>query len=556
MKIAKKLLYNTLGITFTAVAITATVLVKVTHDLSEKSLREASVNKLIVLRDIKSKQIKQYFSNIQKQVVSFSNNENTLNAFKQIRNGYARIDASNEVKQKKYAAYINEFYSKEFKRDYRVKNGQLPAPNIDSSKFSHQARYLQFNYVVNNPNKLDKSVMLGVSDASSYDLAHKKNHPHMRQFARKFDYNDIILVDAKTANVIYSVNKEIDFGTNLKNGPLSKSSLARVFQQAIKTNSREMVSLSDFSTYIGTYDDMSSFVGSAIWDNNQIVGVMIFHVPSSLLNQLTTFSGDWKNIGLGDTGEVYIFGQDQKMRTMSRFFIENKEGYLKDMSTILSKTTVMRMSAKNTSVGLQPVDSIAAESAIKNKVGYAEYSDYRNVKVLGAFRPLNIRGLQWYILAEMNSSEAFENVVTLEKKLWFLTIIIGSIVAVFAMIVSSSLIGQISKPIVIFSGLVQGIAKSNDLTKRIKIDTKDELELMANSLNQLLASLQETFQETYLSSKQVESTMQGMLDKKDSGLNESIKDEGENIKELSNRLQRISRQFKIFEEESDKRSSW
>jgi len=53
------------------------------------------------------------------------------------------------------------------------------------------------------------------------------------------------------------------------------------------------------------------------------IGVLIFQAPVDKINDVMTSGNDWKGVGLGESGEVYLVGQDFKMRNNSRFLIES-----------------------------------------------------------------------------------------------------------------------------------------------------------------------------------------------------------------------------------------
>jgi hypothetical protein len=66
---------------------------------------------------------------------------------------------------------------------------------------------------------------------AAYHAAHAKEHSYYRALMSSRGYNDIFLIDLQ-GNVMYSVYKEDDFGTNLENGPLSNSGLAESYRLA------------------------------------------------------------------------------------------------------------------------------------------------------------------------------------------------------------------------------------------------------------------------------------------------------------------------------------
>ncbi len=49
-------------------------------------------------------------------------------------------------------------------------------------------------------------------------------------FRQRFGYYDIFLVDAQSGDIVYTVFKELDFSTSLKDGPYSKTNIGRCYQ--------------------------------------------------------------------------------------------------------------------------------------------------------------------------------------------------------------------------------------------------------------------------------------------------------------------------------------
>ena len=136
-----------------------------------------------------------------------------------------------------------------------------------------------------------------------------------------------------------------------------------------------------------------------------------------------------------------------------------------------------------------------------------------------------------------------------------------------AIYIGLKLSAHVSKPIERLKNIIYLLAKKQDLTKRIRIDSDDELGEMAKALNTLLAKLQQAFLETIESSRMVQSaasklysTAQAEQIDADSGnAQESIdasSDAADSLQLLSAKLENLSKQFKIFEEESERTSGW
>lgn len=119
-------------------------------------------------------------------------------------------------------------------------------------------------------------------------------------------------------NVIYSVKKEDDFGTNLKVGPYADSGLGFVFASA-KRNKARKPALSDFELYDPSGGEPAAFAGNAIVDGvGRVVDVLAVQLSPEPINKILDF-----NEGLGKSGETYVVGSDNLMRSQARFESSN-----------------------------------------------------------------------------------------------------------------------------------------------------------------------------------------------------------------------------------------
>ncbi len=68
-------------------------------------------------------------------------------------------------------------------------------------------------------------------DMSSYSRLHAKYHPVIRGFLEQYGYYDIFLVEPDSGDIAYSVFKELDFTTSLKDGSFANTNIGRVFRE-------------------------------------------------------------------------------------------------------------------------------------------------------------------------------------------------------------------------------------------------------------------------------------------------------------------------------------
>lgn len=457
--------------------------------LSKQALYERASNQLLSVREIKKGEIERYFDQIHFQLETLATDVSTqdaLKAFSQGFNNYPRY----QVLDQDYSALRN-YYSSQFSRVYREKNAQAMANELSRmNRLSDIGRALQARYIGANSNRLGEKHLLDADSlGTEYDKAHNKYHDALRHFLNAFGYYDIFMVDNQ-GNVVYSVYKELDFATNLVNGPYSNSGLAKTFHQ-VKNSASGQFYIEDFSPYYPSYESAASFIGTPVFAEGERVGVLIFQMPVDAINSIMTFGEDWSAAGLGKSGETYLIGQDTLLRSQSRFLLEDQRGYLSALTQAgISSNIIKQIEGKGSAIGLQPVESETAKLALAGKSGYDLVLDYRGVSVLSAYAPINAAGLSWGIVTEIDEAEAFKDVAALNSAV-MTTVVISIVVIMFIAVGISYLVGNgISRPIRVASQQIKVISQNNDLTERLDEQGQDEMSELSVSLNKLFTQLQ------------------------------------------------------------------
>ena len=132
-------------------------------------------------------------------------------------------------------------------------------------------------------------------------------------------------------------------------------------------------------------------------------------MPISAINDVMTGGGNWEGTGLGATGETYIVGADDRlMRSQSRDVIENPERYQEQAVAAGTAPNVAQQVVDGAStLLLQPVRTDAVASAAAGQTGTTLAAGYLGGETIAAYAPLDIKGLDWVIVAEIDSAEAF-----------------------------------------------------------------------------------------------------------------------------------------------------
>jgi methyl-accepting chemotaxis protein len=213
-------------------------------------------------------------------------------------------------------------------------------------------------------------------DGSDYSRAHAQLHELAGEFVTGRGYYDFFLIDLD-GNIIYTVEKEQDYATNLLKGSYSRSGLADVFRRVTAQDHEFEVAFSDFARYAPSNDDPAIFAARLMFDaQGQRLGVLALQLPSDTIGEIMLFTA-----GMGESGETYLVGPDLLMRSTSRF---------SEQSTILETT----------------VDTETVHRALEGERGVDYTPDYRGVEVLSAYDYIDIDGIRWAVMAEIDTAEA------------------------------------------------------------------------------------------------------------------------------------------------------
>ncbi len=462
----------------------------IAYNSASVSLRKQTYNQLTAVRETKKEQIEDYFSTVRKQVRTFSEDTMIVEAAKLFNGAFKEFRKENEITDLQlveYRAALKTYYTGDFTEEYKHQNnGQLPLTARYLDLLDDDSIALQYNYIIANHNKLGEKHRLDFAkDGSRYSSLHAKYHPVIRDYLEQFGYYDIFIVDPDSGDIIYSVFKELDFSTSLKNGPYAGTNFGRVFKDVNNSNNPGFIKLIDFEPYAPSYEGVASFIASPIFDGSEKVGILIFQMPIDKINYIMTSNSEWKRVGMGNSGETYLIGNDFTMRNKSRFLIEDKEGYISLMKGLGTDQEVLdKISAKDCTILLQKVETTGTRSAIAGNTNVEVFPDYRGVMVLSAYSPVKIKDMQWAIMSEIDSKEAFIPVVSLRLQL----ILVGSGVGIIVLVLMVLLSRDVSIPIRKLTFAARKIA-GGDLSHRVEIKTSDEIGILASDFNKMADGL-------------------------------------------------------------------
>ena len=239
------------------------------------------------------------------------------------------------------------------------------------------------NLVKYNPN--DTAFLLG----ERYDA-------FFSRFIEEQGYYDFFII-TPDGQVSYTVTKEADFNTNLITGPYKRSGLASLFKRVVE--SRQYV-IEDFSPYAPSNNEPAAFIGMPVMEQGTLIAVVALQLSIERINLLMQ-----QRDGMGQTGETYLVGDDFRMRSDSYL---DPTGH----SVVASFAGNIRDNGVDTQAVKQALMGVSATEII---------IDYNGNPVLSAFTPIDVKGLRWVLLAEIDEAEAFAPV---NRLAWIIKVIV------------------------------------------------------------------------------------------------------------------------------------
>ena len=440
----------------------------------KNSLLESEFSKLVAMKSAKKDEFISYQKTLEGLLTSFASNKTTKDSFLAFEESFYKIQKEANLP----LGDIREKLKLDFNSNY-LNSVNYNIPNVEQKREIEtyipkdaNAAIAQYVFITQNDNKLgEKNKLLSNSKYDfSYMSAHKTYHESFNNILNAFSLYDIFLVDLK-GNVIYTDFKEKDFATNLKDGPYSNTGLSEVYTKALQLDESK-IAFSDFKPYEPSYYQSASFIATPIYIDGVKKGIMIFQLPVDKINNIMSFNGKYKESGLGNSGEVYLVGDDYKMRNNSRFVDEIDSSAVKILKTTIGVFEIKTDSTKN-----------VFES---NKYGYEIINDYRGITVLSVYDEIEMFDKKWAIIAEKDLNEALESLFDTRNYM----ILVGLISGIFTCLIFIFVIRKIMiNPLTKLNDGILNLIQTSDINAKIVVNRDDEIGKISNNFNAYLDNL-------------------------------------------------------------------
>ena len=412
--VQSKLISLVLGASLVSLLLTGLLSFGVARNL----LAEEGYERLTAIRNAQAVAIKETVEQLSDHVMTLSETSMTIDATKRFSEGFNQLQGLNANQEKALKTYYETIFIPKLKQ----KTEGEPAAATYYPE-NPKERYLKYFYLAEGPAAI--STPGNEKDSGSWGQTFKEYHQRFARLAKLFDYEDIMIADIKSGNIVYSVTKQDDLGTNLLSGPYAESQAAKVFRAVKQSKDPFFLTFSDFEQYKPSYGQTTMFVGTTVFDGDDLVGALIFQINTGRLDRLMTANRQWKEVGMGESGETYLVGEDSIFRTSPRPFLENPEKYLKLAERQgVSAEKINLIKKTGTPVLVQPVKTEAARNALAGKTGKASYTDYSGVPVVASYQPIRFGPFDWGLVAKIRRDELFSGIRRLARNLLLLAAVL------------------------------------------------------------------------------------------------------------------------------------
>ncbi len=443
------------------------------------ALREVESERLIELREGQKRSVEALFREVTNSLIVYSGGFSINQAATALTEGFAQLGnatISPAQEQALVTYYQNDMIApiKRATGDSIDLNAVFPTSNAQ--------KYVQAYYAAPprpNPNSLP---VVDAGDDSAWSAANARFDFYIRGIVTRFDYQDALLLDMQ-GNVVYSVMKGADLGTNILTGPYRETKLREAYQKALASNDVDFVWITDFQPYQPERDLPTAWVVSPVGINGKIAGVMALPVPIAKINKIMTANGHWEEAGMGAATETYLAGPDNLMRSDSREFLQDPKQYRRDAIDAGTPPDVVDRAIRlGTTVLVQPVPTAGLRAAQRGETGVITATDYMGNRELEAYAPITIANsdLHWSVLATRDNSDAFARLGRFSKGLVIAVTAMVFVICVVSMIIAQTAVRPVRR-------LEEGTRKigSGDYDVNIPVTARDEIGDLTAAFNEM-----------------------------------------------------------------------
>jgi class 3 adenylate cyclase len=447
------------------------------------ALQESIYNQLTATRKAKVRQVETYFRTIRNELSQLATSKMAVDAAREFSAAFRTLEETDVPFDTRRA--VGKWYDGQFLADMQRILGKEPNIN-DYLPVGAAAYYLQYHYIVSNLYPPDQRKLVDdAGDGSGYSKLHAVYQPLLRAAATSFGFFDLMIAEPRTGRIVYSVEKEADFAASLRAGSFRQSNVAAAVARCSAVPERSAVCFQDFASYAPSGGAPIAFMAAPIIDQGVVIGVLIAQLSIDEIDNVVTGDRRWRQDGFGATGEAYLVGSDQFLRSGPRAFYEDRDLYYTELKRGgETDENIDAIRRYGTPVLHQRVATAAANAALAGTEGTGEIVGYRGIPTLASWGPLAIPGAKWAMIAKIDVSEAFAPIYKLQQNLMIVGALTLLAVALIGAWLARSLLGPLRE-------LTAGVTRfaAGDYSAKVAVRTKDEIGRLCAAFNGMVDEL-------------------------------------------------------------------
>lgn len=361
-----------LVVAFALLTFLAIVLVSAISYVSARtSLRTAAERQLTGLHHTKVALLRTMLTSMRREVLTLSGTDLAASASTEMLAAYRQLDKMPSTPEMQEA--VRRFYASEFEPELARHIAGTPAAG-GFLPTTPAGWYLHYHYIAMGPRPYGaRRLLSSTTDTSPYAAALARQQRLLGPIIERLGFENITLVDPVTLDVFFSYEQSTIAGTNLQRGPYASTGMAATVISLRSTQDEDDYRVSDFEAYRPALGQPRGFIATPVFDGPKLLAIMVLRFPIEPVTAALSNNRGWEAEGLGKTGEVYLLGPDQTMRSDSRFLVENRAGFLDTLRrSRLTTRTVDDVARLNTTILTIPVKHEAARAALNGQTGIME----------------------------------------------------------------------------------------------------------------------------------------------------------------------------------------
>lgn len=437
----------------------------------QRIIKESVTSRLAAIRDLKIDQIRSYYDHLSQQSQQLATNPFVLDALQ------AFSQTQSELRQSMPAADLGPL-RKDLARHYEIVYGKgssvLPPEDLVSIR-------LQAKYTALSPN---------VPNSDGYDAALQKYGEFLQQTAKRQNIEDLMLVDVASQRIVYSSANSALMGRIISDPLIKGTVLSNLLTKVEGKGYWRLPSTTDIVPFAASGGESNWFLSVGIFRDRKMVGLVLMQLNSKDIDTIMDNGRDWDQMGLGETGEAYAVGNDYLLRTNSRGFEENRDGFIQHLSkTNAAQKTLEKLEKATSTANILQVEWIAHQSGDAPN-GCSLGTSYLGERVLSCSAGVRALDADWNIVVDQGSNEAYAPL-----KRFQLAVFLGALLLIIVCVwLSYRVSRQIVKPIEQLTQIAHSYGQGQDHV-RVPDLADDELGELGETMNRMIENLEHVQEE-------------------------------------------------------------